>query len=419
MRSIVNSEILAVKEYEKFVKSPYPNSDFSIGRQISRQTVLSNFVENLLLYDKIYVVTTSFEELITIKNWIGGHNLQSLLHDGVIKFLQLPFLWCYIQKWKKERGHRSFYGLATVGLANEKAIGLVGASGLGELNETLLGEWSNPDIEKAVAYTLTKFHGWSPNKVGKFARLVARNSTQLRSEEFRGFITRKTEGDLSNPQMLKLVGMTDSVDIENIPDNSQDIRRLFRILHANQNIAIMQNTIEADLLAEGFFTEALQYPLVAELRRAKLKKDVDELFQLEKIPVPKGLGFEKDLMIEDILKLRNSREGQQFREWVHKNFEAEDDIKSSYVQLLRRELPFVYRIVNVVAPALMSSMIGGGNKVVDFVVDSSLGTVSEFKLKTFVERYLRPNPPRIFIDKLKAKYIRDLDLTDDQLLNTK
>lgn len=403
MKKIVNTEILAVKEYKNFVENPYPNSDFSIGRSVSPPSVLSNFVENLLLYDKVYIVTNSFEELITVKNWLSGHYLQELLHDGVIHFIQLPYAWCYVQKWKKEEGHRSFSGIANIFLSDKKFANLAGTSGVGDLNESVLGGWSNPDIEEAVAYTLTKFHGWNSKKVGKLSRLIAKNSTQLRSDSFRGFITKKTEEDLRNPVILESVGMSKDTDVENIPDNSQDIRKLFRLVLANQNMAVMQSMVEADLLAESFYSEALQNPLQNELKQVKLKRDNKELFELEMTPVPQGLGVENDLQIGEVIKLRNSKYGENFRKWIHENFESGEDVKAAYVQLLKKEPKFIYRLFNVVAPSLIGSFIEGG-KLLEFAADSTIGGVSEFKLSSILERYVKPNPPKIFIDKVKRQY---------------
>jgi len=300
VKAIINSEISVVHELETFAKSPYPNSDFSIGRRLSVNEVLRDFAENLLLYDKIYIVTTSFEEVITVKNWLGAPNLEELLRNGVIEFVQTPFSWTYIQKWKKEKGIHGFNGIATISLVDEVAQRLPPLSGAGELSQQPLGGWSSPDLEKAVTYTLTKFHDFNPKKIGKFARTVASHSTQLSSEDFRRFITNKSDEELKSEVVRKALGFSENIDIENVPDNSDDIRRVFRLIMANQNLAIMNSMPQADLLAEQFYLEALRYPLTNELRKTNLENQANELFAMEKLPSPKILGTE--LTISDILK---------------------------------------------------------------------------------------------------------------------
>lgn len=401
MKSIINSEIMAVKDYEQFAKDPYQNSDFSIGRIVRRSDILRNFLENLLLYDRIYIVTKSFDEIVLIKEWLGEHNFLTLLHEGAVKFIQVPFAWAYIQKWKHDQGLFKTQGIVTISLADEKSVASTQLHGTGEPDETHYGGWSDTDIEKGVSYTLTKFYKLSGKKVSKLSGITARNTTQLRSEGFRGFITTRSEEDLKNPAVLKDVGLSEKTDILNIPDNSDEIRKLFRIILANQNIAIMQNVIEADLLAEQYYLDVLRYPLTNELRAKKVGKQAKELFELERIPVPEILGNIKLLSISQVIRLRNSKEGKNFREWIHKNFDAGEDIKAAYVELLKQKPPFVYRLISTFASGLIGTGVGAVNPAAGIVTDAGLETVIEFKLNSLVERYLVKNPPRIFMENVK------------------
>lgn len=399
MKSIVNSEIESVAQYKTFKKEPYPNSDYVIGRETNPTDVLRNFAENLLLYDKIYIVTTSFEEVMTLKDWLGGRLLQELLYENALSFVQLPFAWTYIQKWKKDKGIRAVAGIANIFIADPSSAPLVGTVGQGVLQESTLGGWSSSDLEKAVSYTLTTFHKYNPSKIGKFSRLVASHSIRLNSEQFRGFITKKSGEDLHDAQIVSHLGFSKGLDMDNVPGNTQDIRRVFRIILANQNIAIMNSLPESDLLAEQFHTDVLKYPLTNEIRKTKLFDESKELFKLEKLPFPEILGFQLPLV--EIIKLRNSREGVEFRKWLHEHLESREDIKGAYVELLKRKPPFLYRVISTIATPAISIGISALTKVPGFVIDSTLGAVSEFKIESYAERFLTPNPPKFFMEKVK------------------
>lgn len=401
MKSIINTEILSVNDYEHFAKNPYANSDFSVGRIVKEKDVLRNFAENLLLYDQVKIVTKSFSEAMILKNWLSAPLLEKLLREGVVKFIQIPFGWCYIQKWKKEQGYHNFFGIAAVSLANPLLNGSVPMGGIGSVNESEMWGWSSTDIEKAVIYTLTTFYSFNPKKIGKFARLIANNSIQLRSDEFRRFITNKTESDLKNPNILDNVNMNRKIDIENIPDNSSDIRKLFRILVANQNLAIMQNCIESDILTEKFYSSSLEIPLANELKNMKLSNNAKSLFKLEKLPVPETLGTTQEFSLSEIIKLRESSDGVKFREWIHKNLDSGEDVSAAYVELLQKRPPFLFRIVSTITESLLSLGITAATHVPSPITDLAVSGINEYGTNAFVERYITPNPPKIFLDKLK------------------
>lgn len=397
MKKIFNSEVLAVKDYETFSRSPYPNSDFSIGRKVKQSLIYRNFIENLLLYDQVLILTNSFEELMTIKNWVGGPNVVELLHAKAIEFIQTPFAWTYIQKWKFEQGHRSFYGIANVFIADERSVSL--PSGRGTPVEAGLGGWSNSDLEQAISYTLTKFHDHNPKKVGKLARLVAEHSRQLNSDQLRGNITNKTHQDLMNLDLRKSLGFSENIDVENIPDNSEDIRRLFRLLLANQTVEVLRNIEKTDILAEEFYTSVLSDILDEELNKyKKARRASRELFSLEGIPVPTMLGFKSRMTAKDIIDLRNSKNGENFRKWFHEKRRSSDDIKSAYVELLKAEqnLPWMWRIIGSIAPAAIAAITK-----LPSVAEIATGTSKDLFVDPLVRKFLRPNPPRLFMEKMK------------------
>lgn len=402
MKSIINTELLSVKEYESFVASPYPNSDFSIGRNVNSKTVVQNLAENLLLYDQVKIVTKSFEEVITLKNWIGPSLLNQLLHDGVLKFIQTPFTWCYIQKEKFDKGAFSLHGIATVSLADEAKTRFKEQSGSGDLDLNVLGGWSSPDLEKAVHYTLVKFHQYNPKKIGKFSRLIARNTTQLNSDDFRRFITNKSEEDLKDKDVRSLVGLPEDIDTENIPDNSKEIRQLFKIILANQNLAIMQTDSDSDILTEKFYSDSLDSPLQKELSRMKNKKKVNKVFKMERLPTPKELGNPRIFSLPEIIKLRSSREGENFRGWIHKHFDNSEDIEAAYLDLFKKSnTPFVYRLISTVAQPLLSLGASAATGIPSIITDYAVGGVTEFKVNSLAERYFNRNSPKMFAEKVR------------------
>lgn len=400
MKTIINSEISAILEYERFRSKPYPNSDFHAGRVIQQENVIRNFAENLLLYDKIYVVTTSFAELVKIKDWITGNKLQEMLYAGEIHFLHIPFQWGYIQKWKKEKGFFKSSGLITAGIGNK----LVYELGLPEEaipNEKKYAGWSSFDLEEAVTYPLVEFHGMSRKKVGKFARLAAKNSTQIRSSEFLKFITEKSESELRNKEVREKLGFSEKVDVDNIPDDTTDIRRIFQLVVANQNIALALVHPESDLLVEQYYLEAISMPITNELRQLKMREQMNTLFDKVKLPVPQTLG--KEIGFDKIIKIRNSREGKQFREWVHSNLDASKDIVSAYIDLLEKKPNFISRLVGIITPTLLGLATTAITKLPSQVVDPAISAVGEFKVKSYIERFMNPNPPKTFIEKLRPE----------------
>ncbi len=400
MKAIINSEILGVSEYKRFLEKPYPNSDFSVGRKIDPTNIWLNLAMNLLLYDKIYISTVSFEEFMRLKEWLGPHNLMNLLYDGSINFLQTPFHWAYIQKWKKEAGTFSMNGIVMVSLADQSLeTSNLPRSGKGPISQKDLGGWSSTDLEEAATYTLLHIHKWNPKKVSKVARLIAKNTTRLESDEFKRFITNKSESDLNTKEIREKLKLPKDLDIENVPDNSPEIRKIFQVILANQNLAITNNLPHADLLTEEFFLEALRDPLENSLRKNKLNKNTSDLFKLEKIPVPDI--FKAGFSFTDIIKIRNSPEGKKFREWIHDNFDSGDDIQSAYVELLKKKPHFLFQFLSFVTPSIIGLGASALTQVPSQLITPVVGGVKEFAVKPFIEKFLVPNPPKVFIEKVK------------------
>ncbi|HET9885328.1 MAG TPA: hypothetical protein VFS81_26580, partial [Candidatus Binatia bacterium] len=64
--------------------------------------------------------------------------------------------------------------------------------------------------------------------------------------------------------------------------------------------------------------------------------------------------------------------------------------------MLKRNMPFMYRLVSLVAQPILSAGIQSITNLPGVIVDSVIGSVAEFKIKSFAERYLNPNPPKFF-----------------------
>ena len=402
MKTILNTELIVAREYQQYQKDPFPNSDFDIGRVNQSSNLRRNFVENLLLYDKIIIATKSFDEIMTLRNWMGGDSIERLLHEGVISFVQTPFAWTYIQKWKHDQGYRSMHGVASIFIADKEAYDMQQRTGIGDLNSNKLGGWSSPDLEKAVEYTLTTFYDFNPKKIGKFARLVAKSSTQINNDEFRRFITNKSEEDLKNINLRRKLNFNDEVDIENVPDNSKDIRRIFRIILANQNIALSKYYLDSDVLAENFYSEILASKIDGEIRNKSLQIEASKLFKVANIPVPEVFSSDRFLTVPQLIKIRNSKEGEDFRKWFHKRINDGIDIQEAYVNLLKRDKKYKWctRILSFIAPEVVSSIIS--SKVnIPLVPGIASSLAYEYLASPLINKYINLNPPKTIIDKLK------------------
>lgn len=397
MRQVINSELLAIPEWNNFVKSPIQNNDFSLGRSVNLSEIYKNLLENLLLYDQILVLTHSFEEVHTLRTLLSGHILTTLLHDNVIKFIQIPYTWGYIQKQKQESGIFKSFGIVQISLAEQNQIGLEQG-----FVSNKLGGWSSEDLEKAITYTLTKFHDFNEGKVGKFARLVAKNTDRLGSNEFAYFIRKKSEDDMGSTMIRQYLDISDDVDIYNIPDKSPDIRKIFRIVNSNQLMAVVQCYPEADLYAEKYYTESLKYGLISEIKKEQFIKKVDDLFNVVQIPRPRDLGIQGGLMIEDIIRIRKTKEAEEFRDWAHKNIFSQNDLICGYESLMKKKIPVIARYAAAITPTIASKFIENITKTpVPPMVDLGMGIISEFVSPSLYDRYLIKNPPKIFFNKIE------------------
>lgn len=339
---------------------------------------LKNLIESVVLHPQVVVPTEDFLSLTVLVGTLGESAVIRLLESGRLRFARLRGSICY--------------GGGGAGLAYYE-----------------IGDPNSPfphaaPIDAAIDWALSGLNLQSRDPllpklaIAATSEIVAKEiSDSLRDETYRDVISDPVRHQYfweHNRDMQRLQGIgPKEVRIYGGPDEpatGDEIDIVLAVAAANVELRLGQLVGDADLSTSA----PIGHLLKTKGKRAfgaEAGESFAQLREIAGIPDVGELVLSNDVEIQKLIKLAESRDGQQFQGWFHQNCRT-DAIGAAreYVKLLN-EIPHIQRAPAKVLRFLITSVLG---KI------PILGEVASLADSFVVERLLRGPSPKYFIENL-------------------
>jgi len=348
--------------------------------------MFKSLIESVLLYDRIFIPTQDFLSLTILVGVLGERSVLNLLEADRLRFLRL-------------KGSLAYIG---------------NGGGIQALEEIKSPEgkshaFSAP-VEAAVSWSLSGLA--EKPKDPLLPRLVVKATQEIDIKSFVDEIRHETYMDILNSPYLQDVFAIHDRDMNKLPGIEPTGVRIYGGPDGNWRgdeidilMALSATNVELLLAQSVNCLDASTASPVGHLLKAKAERSFGKsnaeqaLVILREIAGIPDLGegiLEKQITTDRIVKLAQSRNGTQFREWFHKNCrESSLAVAREYVALLQetpRIQSFPARVMRFITTTAIGSLplIGQTIGVVVGVVDSF-----------FIEKWLRGSSPKFFIEDLR------------------
>lgn len=291
------------------------------GQQETRRRV----IEALLLYDKLLVPTQDHMAVVAMLQDLGEAAVRELLEDGSLGFIRLNSGIAY---------GGNGVGLQAINIERKEGTSVFGGPAEDNLRRFLASPEKLDDFRALVdaveASTVELEVSPLLNGLRDETYKVAANSALFSSVlRLAGAHTNRFPG-ISDDQVRLFAGGPNGVNWR-----GDGIDSLLHMAHANLLVRVLGDIDGTELISDAPLSWILDAKATAE--RAAYGKDVLRVLErVASVPdvsaqVLAGSGDS----LRRILRLRRSRNGHEFRRWVHENQGAEDlAIAKSYAQLV-------------------------------------------------------------------------------------
>ena len=347
---------------------------------------LKSFIEGILLYEKVYVPTQDFLSLTILVGVLGERAVLDLLAADRLKFLRV-------------NGSLAYVG-----------------NGAGISHISITTPEGEPDsfcapIESAVNWALNGLLDKPKDPLLPLLVVAATQELDLKSitedvkhETYMDVLKSpylRNRFSLRNRDLNRLSGIgPKGVRIYGGPSDESwegdEIDMLMALAATNIELRLAQSINCSDASTASPIGHLIKAKGERSLESLNIGQSFAALREIAGIPdVGEGV-LENQLSIPQIIKLTQTRNSIQFRQWFHENC-RENPVATAreYVSLLR-DVPNVQSLPAKIMRFITTTALGA-IPVVGQAVGALAGVVDSF----FIEKWLRGNSPKYFIDDIR------------------
>lgn len=285
-------------------------------------TPLDRLIECLILYDEVVLPTQDMIIIPALINVLGEDSVRQLMDSGALKFLRVKRGFAYVPG----------KGVAVIEVVNPN----------GQKPP------DSKDLEELVAWIATMCTG-SKNPTG-FLKSLLYITSEVDADEFETVIRDESEADVINSAAIRdLFGLPD-MHPKDLPAKANTMMLYGGPEFADENPVIMsylslvQTNVEAALATRAechdvFSATGLDTLLAEKFARAGHVDASNQVQLLSDIPDFAPIVRGGELPMQKLIKLRNSKHGEEFRLWFHEAVENGEDISKAYVDLIQQVHP--------------------------------------------------------------------------------
>lgn len=349
------------------------------------RTRFKSFIENVILYDEIVVPTQDFLSLTLLIDVFGEKPILDLLSTNNLKFLRLNGAIGYIGNGGGIKSYE--ISLKPNGISNQPFCAPIDEAISWALN-VLKEKPKEPTLQKKILNATAEV------KIKSIAEEIRHETYMdiLQSNYLRSLF------GIRNKDLDHLVGIEPNQgriyggkDVDSWKGDEIDLVMLLATTNTELNIL---NKIEnGDLISENPIGHILK---AKDKRTFGIKKSGEiftELLQIAGIPdIGEGV-LKKQFDIKSLLTIKQSRDGEKFREWFHSNVKKNPKaVTKEYINLIKQvskidTLPMrIIRFLSITTIAFRCNFL--------------TATIATAFDSFFLKHIIRDSSPKFFIDSL-------------------
>lgn len=348
-----------------------------------------SFIENILLYDEIYVPTQDYLSLTILLGVLGEHTINQLISSKTLKFVRVKGSFCY---------YGNGGGIQTTEVLSPKENGKKDAF--------------CSDIEYAVDWAIKGLDESIKDKM--LTQRIIDNSIEVNLESIQEMIKNETYEDVKSSVDLQDFFALSNSDLNRLNGINPNEVRTYGGKDADSwkgdeidTYLLLNNTnLELKLMEISNCDDMGTSNPLGHLLKAKFARDkklnekkynsLTVLREISNIPDFGEALLNKEMDFSDLIKLKMSNKGYEFREWFHNNCQGDTiEITKEYIKLFE-EIPktklLSVRILRFLIATGLSFIPGTGGLI---------GTGASLVDSFFVDKWAKGNSPKFFIDALK------------------
>jgi hypothetical protein len=351
-------------------------------------------MEQLLLYDRVFLSTKNFLVVPLLVEWAGMNNLLRLLRDNRIGFTRPT----------------GFIGYD--GLHKTMEFFIFTPRFSGDFDKDWLKIADAADLETSVRAIINKGLSNHPeNTREELAGLVLRNAKQVDDPRIGQRIHDETEADFLDEEIRRKL-LINAKDLKNAcdiaanqmkigldqgpfdPEQSREIDKALAIGFTNYDLIIGEAIGDVDIYTDNISRLILEAKLRRNLKSELLKEGLLSLLHVRQIPDFRTLVERNLLDFNRLLELLGSIHHVRFVGWLHNlKLESPDEVLREYVSRLEEQYS-----KNDVKTKGLRLLATGALSLLSLPAGALAAGVDSF----LVDRLLKGWHPTLFLDKLRS-----------------
>ena len=339
------------------------------------------FIESILLHDQIVIPTDDFMSLSVLLEVFGEKPVCKLIDNGVLKFFRIQGALAYMgngagiqpyEIYKKDETKHAFCA---------------------PLEETI--NWATNGLT-------------IPLDTKKILDLVLPITKEIKLSKINDEIKHETYMDVLNSENLRNAFSIRNTNMDRLQgigpnniriyggpyseDSNDEISVVLKLAHANIEIKAAEMTDCQDSSTSSPIEHLLKAKAERTIPNAEYHESFSILTQIADLPDIPNAVMNKKIDIDNLIRLRNSRNGEQFRQWFHENCSSDPINTAKEYSSLLKSIPesqkFPLKILRFIATQAIGLIPEAGLVV---------GAIDSF----LVDRIARGTSPKYFLEKLE------------------
>lgn len=356
------------QRYNRFLKEAKPK--------------FQSFIESIILHEQIIVPTDDFMSLAILLGVLGQDSVIELMDNGVLGFLRI-----------------------------KGALSYIGNGGGLQAYEILTKEKEHQPFcspkEDAIKWAISELN--SQIDLDTVTQKVLKVTQELDLSDIKDEIRHETYMDVLKSQYLRAHFLIRSDNMDRLSGIGPDVVRVFGghevKVERSDEVSTILMLAHANVELRGAeyvgcddssTLSPVGHLLKAKQERVQLDLPSDDAFvifrEISGIPDIGELVLSKKLKISDLIRLRKSRNGQQFRQWFHENCRQDPVRTGREYSLLLKDVPAIQAEGSRIIRFLVTLAVGLINPIASVLT----GLTDSFVL----DRILRGVSPKFFIERL-------------------
>jgi hypothetical protein len=351
-----------------------------------KKTSIYSFIESILLHDEIIIPIQDYSSVTALLHLLGEDIVIKLLELGVLKFVRLMGVMVYMRGSEEEGGN-----LVAIESVHNRPVAFSApkSQAINTAFSVLGTEVKNRDLlltlliqateEISMGSIVDEIRDETYQDLKKTP--LWRNSYSLGDTELKRFPG-------IEPFQVRFLGLTSK-------PNKNVIDALLSIALTNTELRLAQKLECIDSSTASPVGRVLKLKAQRTFKNFESEKAFTYLREIAAITnIGEAVLNDRSLFM-NILKLRESRNGEQFRQWFHENCrEDKNTIADEYNKLIRGT-SLIQSKKNRILRFVVTEALGF-TPVIGPIIGLAAGAADSF----FIEKLLKGNSPKFFIDDL-------------------